>query len=561
MEKLLKLRDEMREDLLHGSIFPFWQKYTVDVENGGFYGAVTVDQEIQKDAPKGLVLNARLLWTFAGAYRIFGDPAYKALADRAFDYIREYFWDAENGGGFWMLNADGTVLDDTKMTYGQGFLLYAFSEYVRATGSEEARKYADLVYDYIENECREGKYYLENARGTGSGNGAITEAGNLSMNTHIHILEPMTCYFRIRHDRCVEESLANLIEVTGRRIYDTECHHFIMFFDSEMNPLPGEVSFGHDIEGSWLLTEAAEVLEKYGADQARAKALLREAKEVAIHMVNFTLEHGLDADGGLFDEGYEAGGIAVPNKVWWGQAEAVVGCVNAYQITGDERYADTALKVWEYIKREVINGPAGEWLAVGRNSPKEENSHLLCGPWKCPYHNARAAFEICERVRCAVNGVRFVPVDAENRVRVNAFLMEHWFATDMIIRGVRVDMTKAQGIVALENDEIAGLMMYGIDGADCEILSLDSLCPNTGLGTALIGEAEKIARQNGCTRLKLITTNDNIHALRFYQKRGFDMARLYRNALEVSRRMKPSIPLIGENDIPLRHEIEFEKML
>ena len=126
MEKLLKLRDEMREDLLHGSIFPFWQQYTIDEENGGFYGAVTVDKEIQKDAPKGLVLNARLLWTFAGAYRIFGDPAYKALADRAFDYIVKYFWDEKNGGGYWMLNADGTVLDDTKMTYGQGFLLYAF---------------------------------------------------------------------------------------------------------------------------------------------------------------------------------------------------------------------------------------------------------------------------------------------------------------------------------------------------------------------------------------------------------------------------------------------------
>ena len=117
MEKLLRLRDEMREDLLHGSIFPFWQKYTVDEENGGFYGAVTKDFTVQKEAPKSLVLNARLLWTFAGAYRIFGAPAYKALADRAFGYIRSHFWDAENGGGYWMLNADGTVCDDTKMTY------------------------------------------------------------------------------------------------------------------------------------------------------------------------------------------------------------------------------------------------------------------------------------------------------------------------------------------------------------------------------------------------------------------------------------------------------------
>lgn len=397
MEKFLKLRDEMREDLLHGSIFPFWQKYTIDEENGGFYGEVTVDMTINKEAAKSLVLNARLLWTFAGAYRIYGDPAYKTLADRAFEYVTKYFWDAKNGGGFWMLNANGTVKDDTKMTYGQGFLLYAFSEYVRATGSEEARKYADMVYDYLENECREGSYYLENARGTGSGNGAITEAGNLSMNTHIHILEPMTCYFRIRHDKCVEDSLANLIEVCGRKVYDAEHHHFVMFFDGEMNPLPGEVSFGHDIEGSWLMTEAAEVLLEYAEDKARAEALLKEAKEVAVNMVNYTLEHGLDADGGLFDEGHEGGGIAIPNKVWWGQAEAIVGSVNAWQITGDEKYLDAACKVWEYIKAQVINGPEGEWFASGKNSPDEENPHLLCGPWKCPYHNARAAFEVCER--------------------------------------------------------------------------------------------------------------------------------------------------------------------
>ena len=397
MEKLFKLRDEMREDLINGSVFPFWQKYTVDEENGGFYGAVDVDLKIHKDSPKALVLNARLLWTFASAYRIFKKPEYKELADRAFEYLVKYFWDKENGGGFWMLNADGTVQDNTKMTYAQGFMLYAFSEYVRANGSEEARKYADMVYDYLENECKEGKYYLENARGTGTGNGAITEVGNLSMNTHIHILEPMTCYFRIRHDKCVEESLVNLIEVCARKIYDAAEHHFVMFFDSEMNPLPGEVSFGHDIEGSWLMTEAAEVLLEYAEDKERAKALLKEAEEVAINMVNYTLEHGVDTDGGVFDEGHFGGGIVIPNKVWWAQAEGIVGSVNAWQLTKDEKYLDAACKTWEYIKTQVINGPAAEWLASGKNSPDEENSIFLCGPWKCPYHNARAAFEICER--------------------------------------------------------------------------------------------------------------------------------------------------------------------
>ena len=155
----------------------------------------------------------------------------------------------------------------------------------------------------------------------------------------------------------------------------------------------------------------------------------------------------------------------------------------------------------------------------------------------------------------------FTPVNEENRAFVNVFLMDHWFSTDMVVRGECVDMTKQSGILAMEDGEIAGLLMYRVQGDMCEILSLDSLIPGKGLGTALLCEVEQTARSHGCTRLTLITTNDNIEALRFYQKRGFDMANLYRNALEVSRRMKPQIPLIGEHGIPLRHEIEFEKRL
>ena len=155
----------------------------------------------------------------------------------------------------------------------------------------------------------------------------------------------------------------------------------------------------------------------------------------------------------------------------------------------------------------------------------------------------------------------FCAVSESNRDRINDFLRAHWFSTDLIVRGECVDMTKADGIAVLEDEEIVGLVMFRMDGMDCEILSLDSLVSGKGLGTVLLQKAEKIARKNGCTRLKLITTNDNIGAMRFYQRRGFDMAALHRNALEVSRRLKPEIPLLGEHDIPLRHEIEFEKLL
>lgn len=157
--------------------------------------------------------------------------------------------------------------------------------------------------------------------------------------------------------------------------------------------------------------------------------------------------------------------------------------------------------------------------------------------------------------------MEYLPVGGQNRQQVNRFLEEHWFSTDMIVRGTRIDMTKAQGILARDGGGIAGLLTYAVRGGVCEILSLDSLRPGAGIGTSLVGRAVEIARRGRCEKVIVVTTNDNINAIRFYQKRGFDMARLYRNALDVSRKMKPEIPLIGENGIPLKHEIEFEMKL
>lgn len=397
LSKLTHLRGRMEKDLLE-NILPFWMKYTQDEEQGGFYGAVGLDKRPVPNAPKSLVLNARLLWTFAGAYRIFGKPGYLELADRAYNYIVGHFWDDSKGGGYWMLHADGTVADSTKMVYAQGFLLYAFSEYARATGREEALRYADKTYEFLEGSCREGGHYLETAKGCGAGNGAVAKEGLLSMNTHIHILEPVTCYFRVRHTPQVEETLVNLIEVTGRKIYSRRLHHFQLFFTEDMNPLPGEISYGHDIEGSWLLTEAAEVLCSYAGNRERAEALRAETREIAVDMVDYVLAHGVDRkNGGVYDAGDEDGKIVSPQKVWWSQAEAVVGCVNAWEITGEERYLDEALALWDYIEKNVANPPEGDWLGTGRDSVRDGNSGVLAGAWKCPYHNSRAAFEICER--------------------------------------------------------------------------------------------------------------------------------------------------------------------
>lgn len=149
-------------------------------------------------------------------------------------------------------------------------------------------------------------------------------------------------------------------------------------------------------------------------------------------------------------------------------------------------------------------------------------------------------------------------ISFENRAQVNDFIVSHWYSTDMVVRGEIIDMTVLDGFVVYEGENIIGLLTYKIDGTECEIVSLDSLVENKGIGTTLVNKVIETAKANNCTKIKLITTNDNLNAMRFYQKRGFDMVRIYHNALDVSRKLKPSIPLVGEFGIPLKHEIEFE---
>ncbi len=149
-------------------------------------------------------------------------------------------------------------------------------------------------------------------------------------------------------------------------------------------------------------------------------------------------------------------------------------------------------------------------------------------------------------------------IDRTNREAVDEFILRQWFSLEMVVHGETIDLAKADGWFVFEKGTIIGLITYRIMNNEMEILSLDSLSEGRGIGTALLNEAIKEAQNKGCSRIMLITTNDNTLALRFYQKRGFDMVRLYRNALEESRKIKPQIPMTGNDGIPIKHEIELE---
>lgn len=391
-DKMTCLRDRMRHNLLD-NILPFWLNYAPDRVNGGFYGRIRRDGTATTDAPKALVLNARILWTFSAVYRMSGDKIYLETAEYAFDYIISHFIDRSSGfnGGYWLLNADGCVreAEGNMHTYGQGFLLYAFSEYAAATGKPEAYNYAGLIFDFIENHCRDGNTYRE----------APYRGGLLSMNTHLHIIEPVTNYFRICHNKRVEASLINLIEVFLDIIYNAGTHHQNMFFSADGTPHSNKISYGHDIEFSWLITEAAEVLREYAPDASQTASLYDRCLKCASEAAGSVYREGIDAScGALFDEGMPDGKILHPGKIWWVQAEAVVGFFNAWQISGDERYLDAACGVTDYIEQYIIDREYGEWYSSGIDSSPKAQFGNKADEWKCPYHNSRMAIEIISRV-------------------------------------------------------------------------------------------------------------------------------------------------------------------
>jgi mannobiose 2-epimerase len=386
---------------LTGNILPFWMRHTVDRENGGFYGAVGCNLEVEKEAPRAAVINARILWTFSAAAKL-GDPPYLETAGWACDYLAGKFWDKDYGGVYWMLDWKGNPLSDRKQIYAQAFAIYGLAEYFRATGKPESLDLARQLFWLIEEKSRDAAYggYIEAC----SRDWGVLEDQRLSekdlncpksMNTHLHIMEAYTNLLRVWPSPELKARQRELLEVTMDRIVDGPTARFKLFFDNQWNSLNDHVSYGHNIEGSWLLYEAAEVLGE--------AALLERARKLSVRMADAVYREALDKDGSIFYEADSKGALLDPNKHWWAQAEAMVGFYNAYQLTGDERFRTEAARAWEYIEEKVVDKIHGEWHAKLKPdgtpfTAAEDRDACLAGPWKCPYHNARVCLEMMHRL-------------------------------------------------------------------------------------------------------------------------------------------------------------------
>ncbi|MCL6457239.1 MAG: AGE family epimerase/isomerase [Gorillibacterium sp.] len=399
-EQALQLKAKMAAEFR--SILSFWQQHTPDPVNGGFYGAITDSMEVRKEADRGLVLNARILWTFSTAYRALGDAGYREMADRAYAYLLAHFWDRAHGGWYWMLDYQGNSVQDKKQVYGQAFAIYALTEYHRATGVEEAKQMAIKTFDLLEKYAYDpaNKGYFEAFAGDWSPTEELSLSDKdlnekKSMNTHLHVMEGYTNLLRVWDSAELRKKQGELIDVTIDYIIDPGTAHFLLFFDELWTSKSEHISYGHDIEGSWLLLEAAEVL----GDEVRVK----RAEEIAIRMAKATLEQGVDSDGGLINEG-DAQGYTDTDKDWWPQAEAVVGFLNAYQMTGEDAYFNAAIRSWDFIDRFIVDKENGEWFGKVSRDGIPYRREMKVDPWKCPYHNGRACLEVMERVDKIVSG-------------------------------------------------------------------------------------------------------------------------------------------------------------
>ena len=389
-----QLRNEMHSEL-ENNILPFWMNKMEDNEEGGFYGQITGEDELKPEASKGAILNARILWTFSSAYRLLKKPEYLETATRAKRYLIDRFYDPQYGGIYWELDYKGNPLDTKKQIYAIGFAIYGLSEYARATGDEEALAYAQQLFDVIEQHSFDSEQngYVEALTRDWQPIGDMRlsdkdENEKKTMNTHLHILEPYTNLYRVWKDERLERQLRNLIEVFISRILDPQTGHLNLFFEEDWTNKYHIVSYGHDIEASWLIHEAALVL---GDPE-----VLKRIEPIIIRIAQ-AADEGLNPDGSMIYENFLDKQKIDRELHWWVQAENVVGHINLYQHFGDTEALDTAARCWEFIKTKLIDREQGEWhwslLPDGTVNRRDDKA----GFWKCPYHNGRMCMEVIER--------------------------------------------------------------------------------------------------------------------------------------------------------------------
>lgn len=382
---------------LETNILPFWPSHVRDMENGGFYGKVAADCSVDNSVPRSAVLCARILWTYSQAAQRYANPEYRATADAAYDYLRRVFWDPQYGGVYWQVDCQGRPVMDRKHSYAQSFVIYGLTEYYRLTGDGESLRLAQTLFTLLDQHAHDPVYGgMVEARARDWSDMADMRLSSRepdcrkSMNTMLHVMEGYTNLLRVWRDDTLLHRQTEILTLFFDRIIDPQTAHFQLFFDDAWNSLEKMDSYGHDIEGSWLLVEAAEVVGD--------AVLIAKARQMACRMAEAVYREGLRADGAIFYEKKD-GEEPERSQHWWVHAEGMVGFFNAWQIGGKTEYLDTALNLWKLIDTRFVDRQYGEWVKVLLADGTPDANVPKVGPWECPYHHARACYEMIDRLK------------------------------------------------------------------------------------------------------------------------------------------------------------------
>ncbi|GHU95955.1 cellobiose 2-epimerase [Clostridia bacterium] len=374
----------MIESMLRDKLIPFWGKL-IDRENGGYYGYVDFDLNTDKNAVKGVILNSRILWFFSNAKET-------EYAEHAYKFLTRNCMDIENGGVYWSLNADGTPADTTKHCYNQAFAIYALAAYYELTGDRNALRHAYDLFSVIETKCADPDGYGEayDRKWNPAGNEKLSENGveaKRTMNTLLHVFEAYSGLYQADKDPKVAEKMRKILEIFKDKVFNPELERQEVFFDEDYNSLIDLQSYGHDIEASWLIDWGTSLL----GDKALTAEIGEITKKLAANVYNLAYH-----DSSLWNE--RDRGEENKSRIWWVQAEAVLGFFNQYQKTGDWKYLNAVREILTYIDEKLVDKRDGsEWFWELDENGEPTSRKPIVEPWKCPYHNGRMIFELLER--------------------------------------------------------------------------------------------------------------------------------------------------------------------
>ena len=383
--------EEVRDNLT-GNILPYWLK--LKDPRGGFYGEVSADGTVQYDAPRGVILNARLIWSFSAAYAALHRTEYLVAAVHARDWFLEHFCDHRYGGVYWSVTPEGERLDAKKQLYAQGFAIYGLSQLYKVSRDDEALKQAVNLYRVVEAHFADpvnGGYIEALARDFSPLEDMSLSAHDINadktMNSHLHVLEAYANLYQVWPDEGLKERVEALLDIIGTKVM-APSGHLQLYFRRDWSVLPGGVSYGHDIETSWLALECA--------------FALRDA-DVVTRVRPWALRMGEAGNQGLLPDGslrYEqlTDGSFDDSRQWWVQAETVVGNLWLWKYHADAAGLERALGAWTYIREHLVDPVAGEWWWAVLPDGSLDKSQPKAGFWKCPYHNTRMCLQVLELI-------------------------------------------------------------------------------------------------------------------------------------------------------------------